>query len=646
MKRNLLYGALAASVFFSFSEPMLFAQVQKITDEMYETAVDSLNSQMFQTLPVTVKEHLKRFKKTSNSKHFVHAVRVAQDVSQKKKNQGNVLLTYYSVPAMSELQRLPDAYPLDGKMEAPIRIIMSQDEFEPGSFVLYPFADLGKATLRLTEFKNEKGQVFPSDALDLKVIKVWYQNGNGWYSYFGDTGLKLTPELLLNDEDLILVDAKKEQNYARLTEKDGKVSYQWITPPVEIDRRIGYPDYRDFESFQAMKPNFKDAKTLQPVTLKEGEFKQFFLTAHATSKQAPGLYKGSIVVNTKGTAISIPVSIRVLPFVLPRPCAYNDTNKPFLVSSYSYRDLYLLRAFNGGDIDLAKQQLEATIVDLVNHNEDFLGAPGNLQSFEFEYTVDVLRKNGARKDYLKGGGINNGGPTRVERRHGAKIAKKYIESLGYESMFIGYGDEPGADWVIATRDFFKDIQSSGLKFYIAGGDQVFYSYGYGYDFFNTAQKPENREATRKWNDVGHAWVAWYAVHHIGPENPAFNRRQYGITPYLAGYSAMCNYAHHYGPYNDRRMTYKPMVFAYGTGNGVIDTLGWEGFREGIDDIRYATMLKRLAKEADASPDINIQHAGRIALQEFAEFDLTKGDMAEFRLEMIRHIMNLRKLLNK
>ena len=75
---------------------------------------------------------------------------------------------------------------------------------------------------------------------------------------------------------------------------------------------------------------------------------------------------------------------------------------------------------------------------------------------------------------------------------------------------------------------------------------------------------------------------WYACQHVGVENPAFNRRQNGLAPYLANYSALCNYAHHFGPYNDRSGTYKPMVFAYGCGDGVIDTLQWEGFREAVD----------------------------------------------------------------
>ena len=79
--------------------------------------------------------------------------------------------------------------------------------------------------------------------------------------------------------------------------------------------------------------------------------------------------------------------------------------------------------------------------------------------------------------------------------------------------------------------------------------------------------------------------------------------------YLANYSATCNYAHHFGPYNDDSTTYRPMVFAYGVHGGVLDTIQWEGYREGIDDIRYATALKRLAQTAARSPSLETRYAG-------------------------------------
>ena len=616
------------------------AQIEKLSGDQIASASKEIPAILSGAKNPALKSLLEKAGSMSG-KERVNAVRVARAIGD---FPGRVV--HYAVPAMSDVQRLGDEYPVDGKVFGTVRIIMARDEYEPGSFVVYPLADEGKVEFRLTPFKTADGKVFPADRLDLKVIKVWYQNGNGWYSYFGDTELKLTPELLLNDEELIKVDTKNVQNYARIFQKDGSVFWFWVTAPLEIDKRYGYPGYRNFQPFQCMREGFADAKTLQPVTLGAGQFKQFFLTAHAVKDQAPGLYRGAVEMFKGDRKLgSIPVTVKVLPFVLPKPCTYADTDNPFLVCSYSYDSPDIIFAQNGGDREHLRKMLEATFANYVSHNQDMYLRVGQPFTVNFELYEPIMRKAGMRTDYIIAGSVI--GESRIDMEHYAKLQKDHFTKLGYKEAFISYGDEPPASWVEKNRPRFEAYQSQGMRFFIAGGDQVFYSGGYLYDWFNTANKPEEASATRKWNEVGHTRLAWYANQHVGPENPAFTRRQYGMAPYLAGYNAFCNYAHHYGEYNDRRLTYKPMVFAYGTYEGVIDTLGWEGFREGIDDIRYATMLKRLAKEASAAKnDIKVQYAGRIALQFLAELDSAACDLNEMRLEMISHILKLRAALKK
>ena len=142
------------------------------------------------------------------------------------------------------------------------------------------------------------------------------------------------------------------------------------------------------------------------------------------------------------------------------------------------------------------------------------------------------------------------------------------------------------------------------------------------------------------------YCAWYANQHVGAENPELNRRQYGLAAYLSGYSALCNYAHHLGPYNDISETYKPMVFVYGTADGVIDTLQWEGFREGVDDIRYATLMQSLAREAEKSSNVEVRYLAGKAKILLARFDKKTGDLNAARGEMIGFIEQLRAALGK
>lgn len=270
------------------------------------------------------------------------------------------------------------------------------------------------------------------------------------------------------------------------------------------------------------------------------------------------------------------------------------------------------------------------------------GGPG---SWEFIGLLETFKKSGMSTNPIIG--IHpEGGPSNWKMD--AKLKKEWmLKNLGHTNAIMLYGDEPGAEWVMKQRPVYKAYQDQGFKFIIAGQENVLFKAGYVYDFFNMACDPAfNRKKTRRWNEIGHANVAWYAGQHVGPENPAFNRRQYGLGAYLANFSANFNYAHHLGPYNDRSSGYRPMVFAYGVYDGVIDTLQWEGFREGIDDIRYATMLKTLALEAAGSKDIDTVYAGRQALQYLALCQPDTVDLNTARYEMIDRILQLKKMLKK
>ncbi len=638
--------ALAALALAAFAPSVGRAQLERLSATRQGKELAALAAQVKAGLPAgPMKDHLGRANGAAAKDRdaAVLAERVYADVS-------NALpaapFVHYAVPAMSDVQRLEDVYPIDGQAAAPVRIVAAKDEFEPGSFLVYPLADLGKVSFSLTPFRTEKGQVFPADKLDLKVVKVWCQNRNGWYSYFGDTQFKLCPELLLNDEDLIRVDPVKLANYARLTGPDGKVTEQWINPPRQFDRRF-FDHWRTTDIFMPMKASFRDAKTLQPVLLEEGRFRNFFLTAHVTRDIPEGTYRGAVKLADKaGKALGeIPVSLTVLPFELPAPKAYLDPDRDFLTCSYSYISLALLKEENGGDEELARKQLVAVLRDQVEHNQTMHWVRGNIDT-EGRLTIDAMREAGMRTDAIVGAASIRHGSSAEMEAHARRQAAYYDKVLGHHNVYIGYGDEPGAAWLAQQRPLYEAYQKAGFKFIIAGGNSVFYKAGYLYDWHNVAKDPTDDSSTALWNQVGHAHVAWYACMHIGPENPAYNRRQYGMAPYLAGYSAACNYAHHFGPYNDDRTTYKPMVFAYGIYDGVIDTIQWEGFREGVDDIRYATLLTSLAREAGASKDIKTHYAGLQALQYLASFNRSEDDLNACRLEMIRHIQRLRQLLGR
>ncbi len=554
---------------------------------------------------------------------------------------------HYAVPPMSEIQRLPDVYPTDGTPNGVVRIVAAKDEYEPGSFLVWANKNLGKVKFELSEFKNEKGDVFPKEALDLKFVKVWYQNKNGWFSYFGDTGFKLCPELLLNDEDLIRVDTKKQANYAKLVDEKGKKSERWINPPRQMDVRQLAHSWRKSDTFECMRANFRDAETLQPVALPQNEFRNFFLTAHAAKDAKPGLYKGSVSMTSvkNGAKLGeIPVEIKILDFTLPAPKCYGEPEKDFLVSSYSYISFEQINERNGYDTELTRRQLTAVLKNQVEHNQVMHMVRGNFNNEAFE-TIEAMKEAGMRIDVIQGGVSPQAwSPSDVRREHAQIIADEFCRRYGHHNVYVGYGDEPSARWLAQNRPVFVDYQLAGLKFFIAG-HTVFSKAGYFYDWHNCAHDAADASIPALWGKMhGNGHVAWYAQQHVGSENPAFNRRQNGLGAYLTGYTALCNYAHHFGPYNDDRTTYKPMVLAYGSYDGVIDTIAWEGFREGIDDIRYATLMTDYARKAQKSKDLKTRYLGAKAMQFLALTQPNACDQDAVRGEMIRFITELQPLV--
>ncbi len=569
---------------------------------------------------------------TALNRQVVNAARVAADLAGADA-PADAFFAHYVVPPLSPVMRLADMFPIDGRFGGTVGIITAQDEYEPGSFVIYPLADLDRVELKLSALNSADGTAFPADQLDLKVVKIWYQNGNGWFSYFSDVGLALVPELLLHDENLIRVDTETQSNHARVKTDEGE-TYVWISAPRQID-----------VPFDPYTPGFVDADTLQPVALKAGQFKQFILTAHATADTRPGVYRGQIEVVAAGRPTgTIPVAVKVLPFALPQPKALNGDD--FIVT--------LMGAWPRVAID--HPAFMPTLRNLRQHNILHLGpnvGPDTPKDLAAK-TVAAMKEAGFSTDFIINGGLpwrgtHDGTPYTYDdlmafKRSAEAWRAFYLEHFGHTNAAIGLGDEQGAAWVTKARAAWRILNEHGLKSNLAGHEHIFVKGGHMLDVHPTAGSPSDAHQARKWNAVGHAHVGFYASQHNGSENPAYVRRQHGLLGYLSGFNMVNNYEFAYGPWNDRAYElYKPMVLAYPISNGIVDTLEWEGFREGIDDIRYATLLMQLAQEAIDSGNLDRIYAGRQVRQWLALMDGMSVDLHTVRLEMIEKIERLMEM---
>lgn len=570
-------------------------------------------------------------------------------------------VVWYAVPAMSDVMRLPDTFPEDGAFRGEVVAVLAKGEYEPASFQLFSFDAHEDVQLTVNDLKAGNGTVLPADCVDLTVSKPWFQNGNGWVSYFSDVGLKLTPELLLHDENLIRteLDSDRPGNYARLTvEENGKkvTKHQWISAPNEIGTIL--PIFNE---------GFADAESLQPVRLEQNLFKQFVAIVHAPKSQAAGVYRGTITATGGGRILAeIPVAVRVLPFELPAPSPYENIDAPFYVSlmSHNFNRSWILAKANG-DAALADEIWEKSLRSYRAHNilnpDMTLFASGKAgeaerrRYAEIGFCTNIIHSMGSEVGF-KWQGLNFGGRlTYTQYRYLQHRIEEIVNTFNRyypgSICWLAYGDEPPVGFVQAYRKAWEYTLGTPVYMTVAGHAAIFNKGGYVWRGNPMGGYPDGddiRQLLDNWKQIDrNMFVNFYAGQHNGSENPQFVRYQHGLLGYLSGLTGVYNYEFGVGDthYNDLSGdTYKPMAVSYLCRSGLLETFGYLGFREAIDDIRYMTLLRRLCRDAEATGKRENIAAARKALLWVAQLERQRMDLNAVRQEVIESILDLQALL--
>ncbi len=557
-------------------------------------------------------------------------------------------VAWYAVPALSPVKRLPDAFPADGVPGGALQVAACRGEFEPASFLLFPFQTSSRAELKAADLASADG-VIPASCVDVKVVKCWYQAGTAWYSYFADVnGRQLTPELLLNDESLVRIDERTKDNYLRVDEPAG-TNYVWVSNPAAVEAPLN----------EEVAP-VADGKSLQPFRLEAGAFKQFWVTVKIPETAAPGLYRGSLTLSGAGPALAIPLAVRVLPFDLPAPATYYDAGREFYSMLYNDPGYADILKKNGNDWAHADRKMLALFKNMRDHNVlhpriDDYRAPAR---DAFIRTFELMREAGLSTDPIFGaipgippyGWMTSMVDVAVSNQTlPAELVSRVDESydivkklLGHSNVYCFGWDEPSRRLVVAERKPWTYLHDKGLKVYSTATDSHLSYSGYNEDFVNVPGGI-TRERAAAWHAMGQR-IMNYASPHTGPENPDFIRRVHGLKLYKANYDGLGNYILSCRGWNDfigESYNFRLFNMTYPTRDGVIDTLAWEGTREALDDVRYATLLKIMAARAVATGKTGAVYEGRRALQWLERMDETSADLDAVRLEMIDRILALR-----
>ena len=560
-------------------------------------------------------------------------------------------------------KRLPYLLPYDGKADGKVSFEGAQGEFESRSFMVYPFRDVVKFHFTPTDLMGPGGAKIPASAIDIRTVKCWFTPGSGWNSYFGggrEFGT-LSPELLVYDDAFIKVDREKRQNYIRCTYPTGP-RYIWTSE---------FGTAESMEPFDYNLEPIHDAKTFRPLPLAESELKQFWLTAHIPETAKPGRYQGTLRFTADGKECgTMPVSLEVRPFRLPRAATRYNIDRPFFGTWINHINLDL--KLTSGNYSNAVRRLYAEYKNMAEHNmlNPWTMAYGNPTYPDFaSVQIDLMQKAGLETrplfgdvpgDDMEWTGLPETGGDRdfsveanfdfFKQRQAAfsnqvhKALAQVEKKLGHRDVFFYGSDEAGPGTVRREMPFFMIVRLLGGTPFITSGHARWAAFAIGMD---DSPASFGRTQARNWHEGG-SMVCTYAAPFSGPENPETWRRNKGIRIYTSNYDGCNEYVWYEGlnVWNDFAFSssYKPFCIVYPTADGVVDTIAWEALREAFDDVRYLTLMRRLARVAIRSNVRELVRMGKTATAWAEVIDPESVDMDVMRSTAADWIVRLRNAL--
>jgi len=429
-----------------------------------------------------------------------------------------------------------------------------------------------------------------------------------------------------------------------------------------------------------------DTDTLQPGDVED--FQQFWLTVHIPEDAKAGVYKGDVTItaaNAEPTTLALEVTVPSFDLLPPQfeYSAYYPTQLERPDTTDEEREKYH---------PITDEQYLAESRNMAVHgctNPCIYGGPEQDESGKIHFTqlsriLDLREKAGMPKGgilyVMDGAGmlIKTGELTEQEEQRNIEVAKATVEwakSRGYSGALFMGADEYSGESLLAMRDSYASVRAGGSGIWVAGwadlvnamsdvvGVPIFAHPGaMGVD--QTVQwqvdpvewllhpdlypnwdpqvmlAPEYQQLIKTAHEYGNK-VFTYFDPQGGQPFPEYHRRHRGLGLWKTGLDGTMTWAYICiwwptvrlnDPGIEDGVPYSPNSFVLRGPEGVLDTLSWEGYREGYDDARYLATLKDAIAKAKATG----KHASLVAeTQDWLDNISTDVDLDAWRLEMAR-----------
>lgn len=554
-----------------------------------------------------------------------HAEKIAANLAAFAGVKGPLAL--YAVPASSNEPYLPYDRPTIGTMTNVASVVTAPGEQESLSFVAFAREPLTVRSVRVNDLCSKVGRISQKN-VDVKIVKRWYRTGGAWIFYHSDRRQRvLTPDLLLNDDKLIEVDEFSRVNRIRLAyPKD--VRYVDVTDPFKGHRGWGGENGC---------PPFEDAKTLQPVEIREaGRNQQFYFTVDVPKDAKPGLYEASVDFETTAGRVPAKLVVRVLDVELPvMPSPYGELDRIYAshMNHYPLRDLAGLARTLPERRALARSIMHSMKTHRMMHatnmfDTDTLAAWGKEEGFypdrvhggPFENTPDWKR-------YYKG--VTNE-LTLADREAGIRAAMRakydagewFAKTFPHASRQISiYVSE--SSWYQAQHWVQEERGEPSRRL-----GHLILSHGMTRNTNWTLDVTDMHAHHAKPADEAMTWrlaggeMLNYADPFPGPENPMIFRYQVGWEMWRSGLGGdmMHGWLNIRTPFDEWAEdyggdgNYRHFALVFPQRNGIIYSLCWDGVREAYADLCWLTRLCQLADAYKNSDDFDLKTEARRQLK--------------------------------
>jgi hypothetical protein len=518
----------------------------------------------------------------------------------------------YVVPAITDDRILPNSSISDSYLSYNISISAARGEYEPASFVVRSDADIPYLTIEATCLSGT-GAIIPAENVDVRTVKVWWQAGVG----IGDiTHKQMAPELLLKNDSLVRV--TETDNFLKLSDSRELI----ISDPVGIPGIQNTPTVTEFP--------VQDSDSLQPISLQKDKNKQIWVTVKVPEDAVPGRYSGKIFLkNSTHTLWEISLALYVLPFEL------SDSKLDYSIyTMFSLQDTGTIGSHRNEVQYLA--HLENLLAHGIN-NPLIPDAPAR-----FAQVLQLRNQTGISNKRIFYHYV-------IDWMSDEQIAQVKNDALnaGAEEMYVYLIDEANlsspenqAAIARAHNNGFKvfDAQYRDRETVI---DQL--------DLLVSSGALDAGLAGR-YHSHGHK-IYSYGNPQMGQEQPETYRRNYGLRLWQNDYDGGMDFSYFFGEraknssagflsnlWNDFDGYMRDHNAVYPTVNGQIDTVQWEGFREGVDDARYlSTLLDHVAYAKSRGTDVSSVEQW---ISDLKGSDLSARDLDVVRAEMIDLILSL------